>query len=238
MAFTQTVDQAIAASYLLATGKAVAPTSGTAKYTKLLALLNMYTQVWAGETGTDWKSLYSLFTVSGTVTATDTFAIPATVGKVSRSEGDFVRINHTDGTTQSTYTIVPIERLYNDGSTISTPGGSTQNSTGTCAISGSNIIFPTAFKTTDAQYGGTIKIPGYSIPATLTTGTDVITVDDPFWLCFRVAAEYIRNDVTRVQLYGSLIDQANDAMTGMKEDNESQSETVYSGGYRPLGNTW
>ena len=58
MAFTQTVDQAIAASYLLATGKAVAPTSGTAKYTKLLALLNMYTQVWAGETGTDLSLIH------------------------------------------------------------------------------------------------------------------------------------------------------------------------------------
>ena len=174
-----TVTEAIAATYLLATGKATAPSSGTAKYTKILALLNIFSQNWATEP-VMWASLRSTFTVTSpaTVTATDTFAIPATVGKISEQEGDYVRINHANGTDQSTYTIVPIERLYDDGPTINTAGGPY------CAVSGSNLIFPVAFTSTSPQFGGTVKIPGYSIPATLTTGSDVIQVDDPYWLCY------------------------------------------------------
>lgn len=231
------VTEAIAATYLFATGKAVAPTSGTTKYTKILALLNVFTQNWASESGVDWKSLRSTFTVTSpaTVTATDTFAIPSTVGKISRQKGDYVRINHSNGTDQSLYTIVPIEELYQDGPTINNAGGPI------CAVAGSNLKFPVAFTATSPQFGGTVIIPGYSIPATLTTGTDTIVVDDPFWLCYMAAAEYDRNDITRVQQYGNLIAQANNAMTGMKEDNESQSQTVYSSwspGNGTGGQTW
>jgi hypothetical protein len=231
-----TVTEAIAATYLLATGKATAPSSGTAKYTKILALLNIFTQNWATEP-VMWASLRSTFTVTSpaTVTATDTFAIPATVGKISEQEGDYVRINHANGTDQSTYTIVPIERLYDDGPTINNAGGPY------CAVSGSNLIFPVAFTSTSPQFGGTVKIPGYAIPATLTDGADVIQVDDPYWLCYMAAAEYIRNDITRVQQYGNLIAQANNSMNNMINANNSQKETAYaswSPGNGTGGETW
>ena len=229
------VSDFIANTYLFATGKATPPASGTTKYSKILSLGNIFQQNWASESGIDWKSQRSTFTVSGTVTATDTFALPATLGKISKTEGDFVRILHTDGVTESDYTIVPIEKLYSDGPKVNSIGGDI------CAVSGSNLIFATPFTTSSAQFGGTITIPGYVIPPTLVDGTDVITVDDPYWLCFMAAAEYVRTDLTRQAQYGNLIAQANNAMQGMKEDNNSQDETSttnWSPGNGLGGATW
>lgn len=224
------VTDAIANTYLLATGKTTTLTAGTTKYTKILALLNMFTQQWAGEVGVDWKSQRLVATVTGTVTATDTFAIPTTLSKVSKTKGDFVRIIHTDGV-ESDYSIVPIERLYNESS-------KAQGGTGNrVAVSGSNLIFDVAFTASSPQFGGTIYVPGYKIPATLDDGADTIEVDDPYWLCFMAAAEYVRNDITRVQQYPNLIAQANNAMEGMKNENNSQVESV-TATWSPLGSTW
>lgn len=217
-------------AYLIATGKATPPASGTAKYTKLVALANLFTQNWASESGVDWKSLRTVATVTGTVTATDAFALPTTLGKLSRTEGDFVRILCTDGT-ETQYTIVPIERLYEEGSKVNATGNDT------CAVSGSNLIFNTPFQATDKEFGGTIYVPGYITPATLSAGTDVIQVDDPYWLVFAVAAEFVRTDLTRQDQYPNLIAQANNSMEGMKQDNESQREEV-TATWRPLGETW
>lgn len=241
MSFSMTVDQAVANTYLLATGKTTTLTSGDSKYTKILALLNLFTQQWASESGIDWKSLRNTFTVAATVSATDTYLIPATCGKVSKQDGDFVRIYHTDGVTESDYSIVPIERLYNDGPTINNGGIGRHTSVGTCSIVGSNLVFSTPFASTDAQYGGTIKIPGYSIPATLTTGSDVIAVDDPFYPCYMSAAEFVRNDITRQSQYPNLVSQAASSMQGMKEDNQSQVESGYqswSPGNGTGGDSW
>lgn len=226
-----TVTNAVATTYLLATGKTTTLTEGSTKYDKILALLNMFSANWASEAGVDWKSLRITPTVSGGVTATDTFAIPTTLAKLSKTQGDFVRIVHADGVTESDYAIVPIERLYNDGSKLQ-GGGAFR-----CAESGSNLIFDTPFTAQSPQFGGTIYVPGYMTTAELQTGTDVIQVDDPYWLCFMSAAEYVRNDITRVQQYGNLVAQANNAMLGMKEDNNSQEEKVTST-WAPLGSTW
>ena len=154
------VEAAITNTYLLATGKATPPSTGTNKYTKLLALLNLFSQNWATEPGVQWKSLRNEFTVTSpaTITATDEFTIPSTVGKISQQEGDYVRINHTDGDTQSLYTIVPIEELYNDGPTINNAGSSRGSATGTCAVAGTKLIFPVAFTADSAQFGGTMTI--------------------------------------------------------------------------------
>lgn len=226
-----TTTQAIQNTYLLATGKVTPPAAGTSKYEKILSLLNIFTQNWASEAGIDWKSLRTTANVTGTVTATDTFALPATIAKVSKTRGDYVRIVHADGTTESDYTIVPIERLYNDESKLQGAGRFK------VAISGGNLVFDKAFKSTDPQFGGTIQVPGYITPPELDDGADLIAVDDPYWLCFMAAAEYVRNDITRVQQYGNLVAQANNAMIGMKDDNNSATEEV-TAIWSPLGETW
>lgn len=237
MAYQMTASDAITQTYLLATGKIVPPTSGTNKYSKILALLNLYQRIWALQDGVDWNSLRDTFYID-TVSATDTFPLDTDMASISSQQGDFVRIAHTDGINESQYTIVPISRLYDDGPIVNSAGVSSANAVGTCAQSGSNLVFSRAFTTDDPQYGGTISVPGTILPDTLVNSGDIIQVDDPDWLCFRAAAEYIRNDVTRVQLYQSLLDQAEDRMNTMLANNGSQKETTYRGGWSPLGDTW
>ena len=233
-----TLDSFVATTYLLATGKAVPPTIGQSKYTKLTALANLYTAAWANEPETDWQSQRFTFVVGSAVTPTDTFTQPDDIGKISDQDGDYVRIMHTDGITESDYTVVPIQRLYDGRSSINNTGEHEAMADGTVAIAAGNLIFSRPFLKTDPQIGGKITVPGYITPDKLVGVNDLITVDDPFYLCYRVAAEYIRNDITRVQLYGSLIDQAKESMAGMKDRNDTQSEETYRGAWTPLGITW
>ena len=219
MARTQTTQECITDAYLLATGKATGLDITSTKGVKILALMNYFQHQWAKMM--PWYSLRSTFTLAGTVSATDTFALLSTIGEISQQEGDRVVILHADGVTETEFDIVPHNRLN-------------EYAHGACAQVGSSLKFCREFETTDAEFGGTIKVPGYSIPATLDANSDVIQVDDPEWLSTRVAAEFIRNDVTRVQLYGSLVDQANELEAAMKANNDSQIETVYTGGFTPF----
>jgi hypothetical protein len=234
---TLTVDQAVAQVYLRATGKVTPLTFGTTKYTKILALLNFYTQEWALEAGIDWNSLRQPFPI-GTVTATDTFSLDTDIGTMSQQEGDFVRISNIDGVSESEYTIVPPSRLYEDGPVLLNGGIGCFNSKGTCAISNGNLVFSTPFLASNPEFGGTIKVPGFIIPPALVGISDQIIVDDPNWLVVKSAAEYDRNDVTRVQLYPALNDEAAVLMENMKDQNQSQAESAYTGAYRPLASTW
>lgn len=236
------VNTAINKVNLLANGKGADLVVDSTKYTKILRLLNLYKDVWAQEPGVQWNSLRSLASLSATVSATATYALTTAIidgtAKLSTQEGDYVRILHTNGINESDYTLVQDSRLYNDGASINNPGGDW------VARRGSNLIFPVAFTSASAQFGGTIKVPVYTTPADMvsstTDPTDVIEIDDPYWIIFMAAAEYVRNDVTKQNQYANLIAQATNAMYGMKENNESQLEEVYNNGQlgAAMGETW
>lgn len=93
-----------------------------------------------------------------------------------------------------------------------------------CAISGGNILFPQAFKTTDPQYGGTLYVPGFLFitPFAIqqSTVSGLLSVDDPEWVLYYAAQEWAQVDVTLVQNVPSLIAKATDLMTAMKLDNQ------------------
>lgn len=223
-----TVLEALKDSYSQATGKASDLTISDTKGAKLMLILNRLTQRWGEE---DWRSMRAIFSVASTVSATNTFAIPATLHHTSKQEGDFVRIEHADGVGESDYSIVPIEQLYDDGVKLGRTGPTR------CAIVGSNLVFDGAFTADDDEFGGTIKIPGYSIPTTLSAGSDTIEVDDPYWLTTAAAAEFVFTDRTRVQLYDTLKARADERWYRMKLSNNSQIEAVYTGGWTPLAGT-
>lgn len=44
--------------------------------------------------------------------------------------------------------------------------------------------------------GGELKIPGYYVPDDIGASTDIIPVDDPYWLVYAVASELAFNDIT------------------------------------------
>lgn len=235
------VDTAINKVNLLANGKGSALTVDSTKYTKILALLNLYKDVWAQEPGVQWNSLRSLTSLAATVSTATSYALPTAVldgtAKLSTQEGDFVRILHTDGVSESDYTLVQDSKLYNDGPTVNNAGGMW------VARRGSNLIFPVPFTASMAQYGGTIKVPIYTTPADMVTSTsdptDTVDIDDPYWVIFMAAAEYIRNDVTKQNQYANLVAQAVNSMNAMKENNDTQHEEVYQPSLGPaMGETW
>ena len=223
----------VAAVLLKATGKTSTATSGDTKWTKVLGIANQKIDEWENEPEVEWNSLYNPALSFGAVTNTDTFAIPATVRKISDTKGDVVRIEHTDGVNYTDYQIVPADTLkdYYAGVDKDTSNGNY------CAQIGSNLVFNRTFISTDIQFGGTIKVPVYTFAAHLVADDDEVPVDIPQWLVISTAAEYVRNDITRQNQYPNLIAEANNLMNKMKENNASQVEVVN----RPwgvIGQTW
>jgi hypothetical protein len=196
-----------------ATSKPTPPSSGSKKYTQIITAGQFFLRSFNEEPYTDWPSLYD-FRSSGTVTATDTFALDSSIKKVSQQAGDFVRIVHTDDNV-SEYDLVSVDRLY-------------ENRYNNCvAVAGRNLIFPRAFTADDAQFGGTIVVPSYGYSVWPTDDVTDIVVDDPDWLVLICAAEFVRNDLTRKSEYPNLLGEARERMTKMKENAGARIDEIY-----------
>lgn len=63
--------------------------------------------------------------------------------------------------------------------------------------------------------GATLKLPGYYIPNDLTASTDVIPVDDEYWLVYAVASELAANNLTYSDKAPDLNAKANNLYSGM-----------------------
>jgi hypothetical protein len=74
----------------------------------------------------------------------------------------------------------------------------------------------------------------YRHPEVFSDDDDELDIDDPDWLVFSVAADRVKNDVTRKDLRSDLISEANEIMQGMKDDNLAQLEEVNSD-WNPIG---
>lgn len=207
----------------MATGKLPSFTTGSVKWLKILAIANFKINEWANEPGVDWGSLYDPSFTIGTVSATDSYAIPSTVRKLSDRPGDTIRINHTGGVNYTDYDIVPHDdlKMHYAGQNKNYPYGYY------AAQMGSNLKFNYTFTDTSPQFGGTIKAPVYTFPSQLVNDSDVVPVDVPQWLVVACAAEYVRTSQTRVGQYPNLLNEANALMDRMKQDNDGQASQVY-----------
>jgi len=215
--------EAIQDVMLKATGKTTTLASTSTKYLRILGLLDFYQRRWARERGIDWNSLYNLKFSLGTITATDTFDIDtSTIRKLSDREGDAVRVVWTNGVGYTDYDIVVHDKLkdYSQGVNRESPNGFY------AAKIGGTLVFNHTFVAADAQFGGEIFVPCYVFADEITVGTDEIQVDDPDWLILQVAAEYVRNDITRRSRYPELQAEANEAMQRMRDDNDAQIDLV------------
>lgn len=228
-----TTSEFVAATLLKATGKTSTAVEGDTKWTKVLGIGNFNIDSWQNEPDVDWNSLYDPLFSIGTVTNTDTFELDDEIRKLSDTEGDVVRIYHTDGTGYTDYDIVPADTLkrYYYGQNKENPDGFY------CAQIGRNLVFNHKFISTDPQFGGTIYAPIYNYADHLVNSGDEVPVDIPNWLVTISAAEYVRNDITRQGQYPNLINEANQLMTRMKDDNEAQVEQI-NRPWGPMGATW
>mgnify|MGYP000137293170 CR=1 FL=1 len=67
--------------------------------------------------------------------------------------------------------------------------------------------------------GGTLNIPGYYLPADLSASTDIIPVDNPYWLVYSVASELAFNDLTYEDKAIDLNAKANNLYSIMAQSN-------------------
>lgn len=197
-------------AYVLASGKATAPSSGTSKHTKLIALANICQDMWQNEPDVDWDSLYETVTLSGTVTATDTFALSSSIRELSHRDGDYIKIVRTDGQT-SYYELVKPDQLLDYE----------RNGQRAVARVGSNLVFSIPFTADSPEIGGSIKVPCYGFVSSLANDSDIVQVDNPLWLCFMTAAEYCRTDQNLNYRTDDLVARANQVMQDMKQAQES-----------------
>lgn len=218
-----TLAECISTAYLKATGKPTAPTVGSRKYNQLLALSEYYTHIWENEPSVDWSSLFDYVTLSSTVSATDSFSLNDEIRKVSQQYGDTIIINLND--TEWEYELVPADRLrefkYEK----------------VVAVTGRTLRFPKAFELTDPQIGGDIIVPSYGYVEVAEAVADDIAIDDPNWLALMMAAEFVRNDITRQNQYGNIIAEANVLMERMKEDTGRPLDSIVKK-WSPLGESW
>lgn len=79
------------------------------------------------------------------------------------------------------------------------------------------LIFPNGISSTvNANLiGYTLKVPGYYVPNDLTQASDIVPVDDPYWLVYDVASELAFNDITYSDKAPDLNAKANNLYDGM-----------------------
>jgi hypothetical protein len=219
-----TTSEFVSAVWQQVTGKLPNFTSDSSKWERIVASGNFFIDQWAREPGVDWGSLYSLEDI-GTLGASDTYELDTDlILKVSQQSGDPIRVTKTDGSYTDYFTTTPRKlKHFNTGFY--------------AAVTPRSIIFNKTFTSADPQYGGSITVPVYLKPEHIVGANDEIPVDDPNWLVLVVAADYVRNDVTRKDLREDLINQANASMQRMKEDNESQDAEL-DAPWSPLGMSW
>lgn len=77
------------------------------------------------------------------------------------------------------------------------------------------VTFYDTISSTSDIVGGTLKLPGYYVPADLTAATDTVPVDDPYWVVYAVASELAFNDLTYSDKTPDLVAKANNLWAGM-----------------------
>jgi hypothetical protein len=220
---SMTIDQAIAKAFLHAQRKATPPANGTPKYNALLGIADSMTKLWATEPDTEWDTLYSLVTLSSVVSATNVFALDATINDISEREGDAIRV--TNGTNTTAFSVVSPNQLYEYRY---------QNAV---ARIGSNLKFSQAFASTSPLIGYSIQVPAILYTTDVTSGSQTVQVDDPMYLVYMMAAEFVRNDPVRVGQYNNLLALAEQTMQKMKETNGGQMDAI-STPWTPAGQSW
>jgi hypothetical protein len=183
-----------------------APVAETTDYTLWLDTTNRKISEWARDQKNAWKSLYEAREL-GTVSA----------GTQSYDLDDDV-LAPSDVVSIATLVNGTVEYKLVD------PGDSDR--TQSAYISGHDpqtLTFTDTITSADPIVGGTISLPGRFMPSELTKATDIVPVDDPYWLVYAVAAELAFNELTYASKAPDLVAKANNLYTVMAHNNRRGS---------------
>lgn len=220
-----TRDQFIQQAYMAAVGKATPPAPGTNKHSVLLGMGNIFIEQWQNEPNVDWRSLWRKEQLA-TVSATDRFAIDTDeVRKLSTHEDDNVVVESPEGK-RAEFVIVRPEQLSHHVNAV--------------ALIGEYLVFSQPFASDSEFIGGKITVPYYTYAEKLVNANDEVPVDQPIWLVYMTAGEFVRNnDYIKQNQYSNLINLANEVMKSMKQNNKASQVTTAKRAWMPLaGETW
>lgn len=222
------IQDVIAQAYLKAKGKAAPLATTSTTYIKFLALANMIQKTLIREPGIQWDWTYDRLS-QGVITS-DRITIDDSIYAIHRDEQDPVIIT-TPNSTQETYWryVQPGEfKKYRNFNV--------------CTLIGDELIFSKTFTSSDSQYNGSVTVPAHITPDDFVQPTDTVLIPDPTWLAYMMAAEFVRNTVTKQNQLGNIVGEANNLLEGMKDRNSGSiaqmdlyasvlGETFGGGGY-------
>lgn len=211
------LEQAINNAYSIATGAEEQLETIDDDYVRLKMLANMFSQDWSSEVlssaGERWESLEQL-TSLGVIEKNKTSYILPTTGVAAIA---FKPISDPAGLI-----------LLPDGPKIGLKGMDRGHFVS--ARSG-ELVFSYDVKTktieikpdvADQYAESELKIITYKALPQLTNKTDVVMVDNPNWLVYMMAAEYVRPDQIMGGQYGNLVALASNLMEAMKNDHRAK----------------
>lgn len=213
-----TVDWAIQKAYTRATGHTDVLATNDPRYLRLLEHADDLQRDWQDEPGINWNSLYRQITVGNITAIVPNYDLDGSIRTISKREQDSVILQLTSGANsgqQWFYDIISPDKLTE------------YRYRQVCAVLEGQLYFAnnpatSIFPVTDARIGAEIIVPSYIYVTDITNGTNKIQVDDPQWLVYMMAAEFVRNDFVRQNQYPSLLAIANNKMEGMRQRNEDQ----------------
>ena len=180
-----------------------APTEGSDKWNRAVAIINRKLREWATDSETSWASLFEERTV-GTFSTTQTVTLATDVHKLS----DYVYLLDADDRERQFTVIKPQQR---------------KDFTEAVYVSGNPkvLTFVDTISASDSFIGADIIVPLFKLPEALSSASDTVIVDSTEWLTYAVAAELARNDPAKDDQFGNLIGLANELYQQMKDNNDT-----------------
>jgi hypothetical protein len=197
---------------LMATGKARTLATSSPRYTKYLALANMIQRTLLEEPDVQWDWTYSQLSL-GTISS-DRVDMDDEVYDIHLDQEDPVVIVLPDSNQLSYWPIVQPDELryYRYGRV--------------CALIGTELVFSKTFVAGDPEYNGEVIAPVHITPDDFLNSTDEVTVPSKAYLATMMAAEYVRNTVTKQNQYSNLVASASNLLTKMKQKNTGSVATA------------
>ena len=203
------LSELVTAAHVAYKGNLRVPAVGTDKFRIYASIANRKQREWATDPYVDWTSLYQEASV-GTVTPTSrTYDLDDEVIRAA----EYVYLSK-DGQLHNVELIHPREA---------------NNVYGNAAfISKKTVTFVNDIPT---QYAGaTLIVPAYYMPEDLVNPNDEVSVDNPDWLVYALAAELARNDYSKDDQFPNLQGMASEIYDRMRSANEElaylQNSTV------------
>lgn len=181
------------------------PAWGTAKATTAIDIANRKQREWATDPRNKWNSLFEIRAITPVIDALTTPTTTYDLASDFFAPSDYVRIVKTDGSVYE-YPITQAQKRNTYDQAL--------------YIHGSNPKKITFAQTIDTGLdGATMYVPGYYLPADITSASQFIVVDEPDWLVYITASELARNDAAKDDQYVNLVNQANDLYRKMCDAN-------------------